>query len=273
VIHTPESAAQRWANWGMEGPPEPSVWRSPVAGAGNLMGDLHGGNIGPGGQIIDFAAPAEGLGWAKSTATRVHTSPWNLTADIIPGGRDQLANLEAPTAAQQAMNRQINNGIRRFYDKLTPAQRQVALDDPIEVPQRWTPPAGGAGEFEQQLGAQAARQGHGIGTSTRRLFDEDWERKVQMARAAAKPHPLGPPLKGIMHKKRPPVPLAPTEASPRKMNTSEFGPQGPQAPFSAWSAGPQARPRQRIWPWMAAGGAAAGGGGLLREYLRSQGNR
>lgn len=233
AVHSPEDLARRWRTWGFDGPPGPSAARVPTAGAHRLMNDLHEGNIGPGGQIIDFTAP--GVGWADSTASRVHTSPWKLVADNIPGGRDQLANLAAPTAAQRAMNRQINNGIRRFYDKLTPAQREVALSDPIDEPQRWMLPPGGAGEFERRLGEQAARR-------------------------------------GIMQQKQLPA-RAPDNYLDRRMNTSELGFPGPQSPFSAWNAGLQPAPRQRIWPWWLAGGAAAGGGSLVAEYLRSQGKR
>jgi hypothetical protein len=76
------------------------------------MGDLHDGNLGPGGQIIDFTAP--GIGWAGDTAQRISNTPTALHSHI-PGGHDLLANLKEPTPVQMRQNQQVNNAIRAFY--------------------------------------------------------------------------------------------------------------------------------------------------------------
>lgn len=221
-IHTPESltAATNEAarSWGVpRGWIDPkAIAKSHVPGAERLMGDLHQGNVGPGGQILDFSAP--GVGWAPQTAHRV-ASGETLKLLNIPGGYDTLANATNLTPQQLRQNQQINNSIRRFYDALAPEQRQTAEALPSFVSQ----PTAGNNLTTTPFPGVAPHQRDTLD----RIIARDWDRVID----------------------------------------------APAAPVSAWSVGPRPVPRQRIWPWLAAGGAAAGGGGLLGEYLRSQGKR
>jgi hypothetical protein len=146
-IHTPESFAKNLAEESRSlGVPkgwlnQDAIAKMPAEGAANLMGDLHPGNIGPGGQIIDFAAP--GIGWAPNTARRISSDTARLS-DRIPGGWDTMANVTDPTRKQLAQNNGINNSIRAFYAQ-SPAQRAAAIPSLGSLPATTPVPSGPAG--------------------------------------------------------------------------------------------------------------------------------
>lgn len=125
-----------------------SVARLPLPEALRTLDDLHPGNIGPGGQIIDFTAPKSGLGWAPRTAQRVSTSGIAPNPTHIPGGFDELANLADRTPAQQAQYNAVNNSIRRFYAQPTAVRqnypgavpRMAGMPtQPMAATQTWRP--------------------------------------------------------------------------------------------------------------------------------------
>lgn len=86
------------------------IGRMPMA-AKHYLSDLHSGNIGPGGQIIDFAAKDQGLGWAPKAARRVSRLGTDPARTQIPGGVDAATTI----AQDNPLNQRINNAIRHFY--------------------------------------------------------------------------------------------------------------------------------------------------------------
>ncbi len=79
--------------------------------ARHYLSDLHDGNLGPRGQVLDFAVQGHGLGWAPKAARRVSDLSIDPTIMKIPGGAD-LATMQP---ANNMLNRRINNAVRNFY--------------------------------------------------------------------------------------------------------------------------------------------------------------
>ena len=94
--------------------------------AREYLNDLHGGNLGPGGQVLDFLPkqPSRMITPPAST-TRVSDAGRTPVPTWIPGGLDVLANTSSLTARQRRLSNHINTSIRAFYSpKNTPRMRR-----------------------------------------------------------------------------------------------------------------------------------------------------